>query len=153
MGRIKYKGIKVIVDATKDLLINALQQKPFLVKPNLNELGEIFQAKLKGKRDVILYGKELQKMGACNVLVSMAGEGAVFIGEDGQVFESFAPEGQLVNSVGAGDSMVAGFLAGYLEKQDYRYAFYMGLAAGSASAFSEGLATNSEIEAVLKSIL
>ena len=153
MKRIKSKRIKVVVDATKDLLVNTLEHNPFLIKPNHNELGEIFGVELKDKIGVILHGKKLQNMGARNVLVSMASEGAVFICEDGQVLESAAPQGKPVNSVGAGDSMVAGFIAGYLKKHDYKYAFYMGIAAGSASVFSEGFATLPEVQAIFKSIV
>ena len=120
----------------------------FNSKPNNHELGEIFGVELKTRKDVISYGKKLQEKGARNVLISMAGEGAVLVAEDGQVFEEPAPKGRLVNGVGAGDSMVAGFVAGWMEKKDYEHAFHMGIAAGSASAFSENLATKEEIEAV-----
>jgi 1-phosphofructokinase len=98
------------------------------------------------------YGKKLQELGAENVLISMAGEGAVLITKHGAVYKKEAPEGKLVNGVGAGDSMVAGFMAGWLEKQDYEYAFHMGMAAGSASAFSENLATKAEIQAVYEQV-
>ena len=141
-----------IVDATKDLLVNVLKYKPFLVKPNNHEIGEIFGVELKTRSEVVPYAKKMQEMGAKNVLVSMAGEGAVFVGENGEVYESEAPKGKLVNSTGAGDSMVAGFLAGYMEKQDFMYALKMGLSAGSASAFSENLATKEEILNVFKTI-
>ena len=123
-----------------------------MIKPNNHELGEIFGVKLDTRDSVVPYGKKLQVMGAVNVLISMAGEGAVLIAEDGQIYQEPAPAGKLVNGVGAGDSMVAGFMAGYMEKQDYRYAFHMGIAAGSASAFSENLATREEIEAVYQQI-
>ena len=146
------KDLKIVVDATKDLLVNVLQYHPFLIKPNNHELGEIFGVKIGNKADVITYAKKMQEMGAKNVLVSMAGEGAVFVGENGEVYESEAPKGKLVNSTGAGDSMVAGFLAGYMEKQDFMYALKMGLSAGSASAFSENLATKEEILNVFKTI-
>lgn len=152
MARLEGKGIMIVVDATKDLLLNVLEYRPFLVKPNNHELGEIFGQELKTREDVIPYGRELQKMGARNVLVSMAGEGAVLIAENGQVMDKPAPKGKLINGVGAGDSMVAGFMAGWMEKHDYRHAFYMGIAAGSASAFSEYLATKPEIEQVYKQI-
>ena len=109
--------------------------------------------KLDTRQSVIPYGKKLQEMGAGNVLISMAGEGAVLIDENGRVYEEPAPKGKLINGVGAGDSMVAGFMAGYMEKQDYQYAFHMGIAAGSASAFSENLATREEIEAVYQQII
>ena len=152
LARLESKGIRVVVDATKDLLLNVLKYHPFLIKPNNHELGEIFGVELKDRQSVIPYGKKLQKMGAVNVLISMAGEGAVLIAENGDVYEEPAPKGKLINGVGAGDSMVAGFMAGYMEKQDYEYAFHMGIAAGSASAFSENLATREEIEAVYQQI-
>lgn len=145
MGRLQGRGIKIVVDATKDLLLNVLEYQPFLIKPNNHELGEIFGVQLTTREEVLPYGKKLQEMGAQNVLISLGGEGAVLITEDGQVIGADAPKGDVVNSVGAGDSMVAGFLAGWLEKQDYSQAFYMGVAAGSASAFSEELATKEEI--------
>ena len=137
MERLQHKNVTFIVDATKDLLINVLKYKPFLIKPNNHELGELFDVKLTTREEVIPYGKKLQKQGARNVLISMAGEGAVLVAEDGSVYEAPAPKGTLVNAVGAGDSMVAGFTAGWIEKKDYRHAFYMGVSAGSASAFSE----------------
>ena len=139
--------------AMLDLLMKVLPYHPFLIKPNNHELGEIFGVKLDTRQSVIPYGKKLQEMGAVNVLISMAGEGAVLIDENGRVYEEPAPKGKLINGVGAGDSMVAGFMAGYMEKQDYQYAFHMGIAAGSASAFSENLATREEIEAVYQQII
>ena len=145
MERLQHKNVTFIVDATKDLLINVLKYKPFLIKPNNHELGELFDVKLTTREEVIPYGKKLQKQGARNVLISMAGEGAVLVAEDGSVYEAPAPKGTLVNAVGAGDSMVAGFTAGWIEKKDYRHEFYMGVSAGSASAFSEYLATKEEI--------
>ena len=145
MERLQHKNVTFIVDATKDLLINVLKYKPFLIKPNNHELGELFDVKLTTREEVIPYGKKLQKQGARNVLISMAGEAAVLVAEDGSVYEAPAPKGTLVNAVGAGDSMVAGFTAGWIEKKDYRHAFYMGVSAGSASAFSEYLATKEEI--------
>lgn len=145
MERLQHKNVTFIIDATKDLLINVLKYKPFLIKPNNHELGELFDVKLTTREEVIPYGKKLQKQGARNVLISMAGEGAVLVAEDGSVYEAPAPKGTLVNAVGAGDSMVAGFTAGWIEKKDYRHAFYMGVSAGSASAFSEYLATKEEI--------
>ena len=133
---------------TKDLLLNVLEYHPFLIKPNNHELGELFGVELKTREEVIPYAKKLQEKGAVNVLVSMAGEGAVLIDANEDVYMAPAPKGTLVNGVGAGDSMVAGFMAGWLEKQDYEHAFCMGVSAGSASAFSEHLATKAEIEAV-----
>jgi len=152
MERLKEREILVVVDATKDLLLNVLQYKPFLIKPNIHELGELFHTKVHSKEESAAYGRKLQEMGAKNVLISMAGEGALFVAEDGSIFSAKAPRGTLVNGVGAGDSMVAGFLAGWLEKKDYRYAFSMGTASGSASAFSEYLATGEEIRRVFKQL-
>ena len=139
------RRIRFVVDATKNLLLNVLQFRPFLIKPNNHELGEIFGVTLVSKDDVVPYAKKLQEMGAVNVLVSMAGEGAVFVDETGKVHQLDAPKGILVNAVGAGDSMVAGFLAGWEEQRNYEHAFKMAVAAGSASAFSELLATKDEI--------
>ena len=153
MERLDGRGVQIIVDATKDLLLNVLEYHPFLIKPNNHELGEIFDVELKTREDVIPYAKKLQEKGAVNVLVSMAGEGAVLIDANGDVHMAPAPKGTLVNGVGAGDSMVAGFMAGWLEKQDYEHAFCMGVSAGSASAFSEHLATKAEIEAVYQQVM
>ena len=153
MERLKDKAVRIVVDATQDLLMNVLPYHPFLIKPNNHELGDIFGVQLNTRKDVIPYGKKLQEMGAQNVLISMAGEGAVLIAADGRIFDAPAPKGVLVNGVGAGDSMVAGFMAGWMEKKDYEYAFYMGVAAGSASAFSENLATKEEIFAVYQQII
>lgn len=147
------KDIRVVVDATRDLLVNVLKYHPFLIKPNNHELGEIFGVELKEKAEVLKYAKKLQEQGARNVLVSMAGEGAVLAAEDGSVYESAAPKGHVVNSVGAGDSMVAGFLYGYLRSETYKTAFQVGVATGSASAFSENLATKAEVETVLKTMI
>lgn len=141
-------GPLVVVDATKNLLLNVLKYHPFLVKPNHHELGELFGVTLTAREEVVPYAKKLREQGARNVLVSMGGLGAVLVDELGAVYESEAPAGTVVNSVGAGDSMVAGFLAGWLEKKEYEHAFYMGLAAGSASAFSEQLATREEVARV-----
>ena len=152
MQALEGRGVIIAVDATRDLLMKVLPYKPFLIKPNNYELGEIFGVELKSRKSVIPYAKKLQEMGAVNVLVSMAGEGAVLVAEDGQVLETEAPKGKLINGVGAGDSMVAGFMAGYMEKHDYRHAFCMGVAAGSASAFSENLATGAEIKKVYDQI-
>ena len=153
MERLHGKGVQIVVDATKELLVNVLPYHPFLIKPNNYELGEIFHVKLTSREEVVPYGVKLQKMGAENVLISMAGEGAGLIAADGSVMEEAAPAGTLKNGVGAGDSMVAGFMAGWLESRDYRHAFHLGMAAGSASAFSEHLATREEIEAVYRQIL
>lgn len=146
------RDILIAVDATKDLLLNVLPYKPFLVKPNNHELGELFGVTLASREAVVPYAKKLREKGARNVLVSMAGEGAVLIAENKEVFLCDAPGGTVKNSVGAGDSMVAGFIAGWCEKRDYAHAFKMGLASGSASAFSEYLATKSEIEKIYRDL-
>ena len=151
MDLLKGRDIMIAVDATKDLLLNVLPYKPFLIKPNNHELGEIFGVTLKTREDVVPYAKKLQEKGAKNVLVSMAGEGAVLVAENGDVLKSEAPKGVVKNSVGAGDSMVAGFIAGWCEKQDYAHAFKMGISSGSASAFSDVLATRPEITQVYNS--
>lgn len=146
------KDLKIVVDATKDLLVNVLQYHPFLIKPNNHELGEIFGVNLSTKESVVPYAKKLQEKGARNVLISMAGEGAVLVSEDKSVFMAEAPKGTLINGVGAGDSMVAGFLAGWMKSHDYKEAFRMGVACGSASAFSEYLADNEMIEKVYNQV-
>ncbi len=146
------RGVQIVVDAAGKLLLDALPYYPFLIKPNHHELGEIFGVKLETRSDVIPYAKKLQNKGARNVLVSMAKEGAVLVAEDGNVYSAPALEGKVINSVGAGDSMVAGFMAGWMEKEDYEYAFHMGIAAGSASTFSEYLAEKEEIEDMYKQI-
>ncbi len=152
MARLSGKGIRIVVDATKDLLVNVLEYKPFLVKPNNHELGEIFGVELNTREEVVPYAKKMIEMGAENVIVSMAGKGAVFVSANGDAYLREAPEGKLVKGVGAGDSMVAGFIAGYLENKNLLHAFKMGLSAGSASAFSEYLATQEEVEAVYRTV-
>lgn len=142
------RGINTVVDATGKLLENTLPYRPFLIKPNHHELGEIFGRTLSDTEDIVECARKMQERGARNVLVSRAGEGAVLVSEDGGVYQSLPPEGRVVNSTGAGDSMVAGFLAGYTESGDYETAFLMGLCAGSASAFSEGLASGADIRAL-----
>ncbi len=146
MEYLKDKDIKIVVDATKDLLLNVLKYKPFFVKPNNHELGEIYGVELNTREDVVPYAKKMQEQGARNVLVSMAGEGAVLVAENGEVYKSRCPEGKVRNSVGAGDSMVAGFIAGFLKTGDYKEALRSGLLTGSASAFSDNLATLEEVE-------
>ena len=150
MEILKNRGVMVVVDATKDLLLNVLELKPFLIKPNIHELGEIFGKELKTRFEAIEYAKKLREMGAKNVMVSMSKDGAILISENGDICQAAAPSGKLVNAVGSGDSMVAGFIAGWLENNDYSTAFKMGLAAGSASAFSQQLATKNEILDVYK---
>ncbi|WP_455813432.1 1-phosphofructokinase [Clostridium butyricum] len=143
------KEVEFIVDATKDLLLKVLKYRPFLIKPNHHELAEMFNVELKNDEDIIAYGKKLQEMGAKNVLISMAGDGAILLPENGEPIKREVPKGILKNSVGAGDSMVAGFLCGYLKNKDLDEAFKMGIATGSASAFSEELATIEEVENLL----
>ena len=153
MERLQGKGIRIVVDATKKLLLNVLKYKPFLIKPNNHELEEMFDVTLKSDEDIITYAKKLQEKGAQNVLISMGGDGAILLDENGKHYRAAAPKGTLVNSVGAGDSMVAGFLTGLAESDgDFEKAFYMGVACGSASAFSENLATRAEVDALLKQI-
>lgn len=146
MERLAGHGVRIVVDAERDLLTRVLPYRPFLVKPNNHELGDIFGVTLKTRDEVVPYARRIQEMGAQNVLVSMAGEGGVLVAADGQVYQSPAAKGTVVNSVGAGDSCVAGFLAGLMETGSYQTAFRMGLAAGSASAFSDHLATRPEVE-------
>ena len=153
MERLKDKEVKIIVDATRDLLLNVLKYRPFLIKPNHHELGDLFNIEIKNEEEIIFYAKKLKEMGARNVLISMAGDGAIFITEDNQVIKSAVPKGKLVNSVGAGDSMVGGFIAGYLKNSNLEEAFKIGVATGSASAFSEGLATKDKVNELLKEIL
>lgn len=148
MQKIRGRDVTAVVDATGDLLLKVLEYHPFLIKPNVQELEELFGVDIKSRRDVLHYANRLQEMGAQNVLVSMGGEGALLCSADGEIREAAAPKGTVVNTVGAGDSMVAGFLAEWLHSHDYGRALSMGIAAGSASAFSENLATREEIAAV-----
>lgn len=150
MQHLQNRNLQIVVDATGNLLGNVLQYRPFLIKPNHHELGEIFGVPINGKEEAAFYAQKLQEKGARNVLVSMAGEGAVLVTEDGRTYRAKAPEGKVINSVGAGDSMVAGFLAGYLENGDYANALRMGVCTGSASAFSEELATGEEVRKLLQ---
>ena len=152
MKHLEGRGIRIVVDATCNLLLNVLKYHPALIKPNNHELGEMFGVVLKSDEEIITYAKKLQERGARNVLISMAGDGAMLLTENGEVFRAPAPKGTLVNSVGAGDSMVAGFLTGYTETHSMEQAFYMGVATGSASAFSANLATRPEVEALLQTI-
>lgn len=149
MNYISDKGVKIVVDATGDLLVKCLEYKPFLIKPNNFELEQIFNTKLDSRDDIVKCAFELKSMGAVNVLVSMGKDGAILIDENSRVYDLMAPEGNVINTVGAGDSMVAGFLAGLYEKNDYEYAFKLSIATGSASAFSEELATKEEVMKVL----
>lgn len=150
MKRLLDKKVEFVVDATKDLLLNVLKYKPFLIKPNHHELAELFNVTLNDDNDIIKYGKKLQEMGAKNVLISMAGDGAILIPENKEPIKREVPKGILKNSVGAGDSMVAGFISGYLKNNDINQAFKMAIATGSASAFSEELATKDEVMNLLQ---
>ncbi len=145
MARLEEKEIRIVVDAEKGLLLNVLKYHPFLIKPNNHELGDMFGVTLHSEKEIEEYAKRLQDMGARNVLVSMAGDGALLVTEDKTVYQQDVARGTVKNSVGAGDSMVAGFLAGYLNTGDYEYALKLGTAAGGATAFSEGLGTREEI--------
>lgn len=152
MERLQNKNIKFIVDTTGESLLKVLKYNPFLIKPNHHELGELFGVKLNSKEEVIEYAKKLKDMGAQNVIISMAGDGAVLIDSNGDVTTSNVPKGIVKNSVGAGDSMVAGFIAGYLNSEKVEDGFKLGVATGSASAFSEGLATKEYVYQLLKEI-
>ncbi len=153
MARLAGRGIRIVVDAEKKLLLNVLKYHPFLIKPNNHELGDMFGVTLKTDEEILTYAKKLQEKGAENVLISMAGNGAILLTADGKSYKSPAPKGKLVNSVGAGDSMVAGFLTGCIEHaDDLAEAFALGVATGSASAFSENLAQRLEVEALRATI-
>lgn len=144
------RGIHFVVDATKDLLLKVLKYHPFLIKPNNHELGEMFGVTLKTRDEIVAYAKKLQEMGAENVLVSMAGDGAILLTEDGIIYKAKPPKGKVLNSVGAGDSMVAGFLTGYLNTGEYEKAFRLGVVTGSATAFQYWLATKEDIVALME---
>lgn len=152
MDYLKDKNMKIVVDATKDLLLNVIPYKPFLIKPNNHELGELFNVELNTREEVVPYARKLLELGARNVLVSLAGEGAVLVDENGEVYSSKAPKGKVINSVGAGDSMVAGFLYGYKTFNNYNEAFKYGICTGSASAFSEQLAKLDEVLDLYKNL-
>ncbi len=149
MARLEPKGIRIAVDATKDLLLNVLKYHPFLIKPNNIELGEMFGVVCETEADIEHYAKELQKKGAVNVLISMAGDGSMLVTEDGQTLRMGTCKGKVVNSVGAGDSMVAGFVAGYMKTGDYKEALRTGTACGGGTAFSEGLCSRETYEEML----
>ena len=151
MQRLSDRKIRKVVDATKDLLLNVLKYRPFLIKPNDYELGEMFGVKLNSDDEIEKYARKLQEMGAVNVLVSMAGDGAMLIDEKGKMHRCGVCRGNVKNSVGAGDSMVAGFIAGSQEG-DYEYALKLGTAAGGATAFSDGLAERAMIDELMKQL-
>ena len=149
LERIRRKNVMIVVDATKKLLVNSLKYKPFLIKPNRQELSEIFDTEVKTEEDIEHYAKELQKMGARNVLVSLGGEGAMLIDENGEKHKAGVLKEKVINTVGSGDSMVAGFVAGYEKEHSYPYALKLGSVCGNATAFLSGLATREKIDELL----
>ena len=146
------KGITFVIDSTRELLINALKYKPFLIKPNKEELEETVKCKISTKEDMIKAAQKLKELGAQNVLVSLGNDGALLLTSDNNTYYCKAPEGQVISTVGSGDSMVAGFLAGYYQNKNYEYALKVGVAAGSASAFSVELATKKDVDFILKQL-
>lgn len=150
LERIKGKNVRIVVDATKKLLLNSLKYKPFLIKPNRQELSEIFETEISTEADIEKYAKELQKMGAQNVLISLGGDGAMLIDEFGEKHKQGVQKEKVINTVGSGDSMVAGFIAGYEKEHSYPYALKLGSACGNATAFLSGLATREKINELLK---
>lgn len=152
MKMLSNKNINVVVDATKDLLLNVLQYKPFLIKPNHIELAEMFNVTLNSDDDIVTYARKLQEMGAQNVLISMGGDGSILITNEGEVVKISVPEGTVINTVGSGDSMVAGFIAGYLKTKDLKQALKFATATGSATAFSTWLATSDKIDDLLSKL-
>ncbi len=150
--KLSKKGITFVVDSTQELLMSILQYNPFLIKPNKEELEETLNCKISTNDEIINAAKELKKRGAQNVLVSLGKDGAILLTKDDKVLVSKAPKGKIVNTIGSGDSMVAGFLAGYCKTKDYEYALKVGVAAGSASAFSTELASKNEVELILKQL-
>lgn len=153
MSELSGKGVRFVVDATGEALLSTLSQNPFLIKPNAAELGELFGVRIENKEQAVFYAKELCALGAENVLVSLGGEGAVFVSKEGEEYETPAPKGKVIDAVGAGDSVVAGFLYATLQGKDKRAAFLTGVAAGSATAFSEGFATKEKTEELLKTLI
>ena len=149
LERISRKDVKIVVDATKQLLVNSLKYKPFLIKPNRQELSEIFGTEVKTEDEIEKYAKELQKMGAKNVLISLGGEGAMLIDENGEKHKAGVLKEKVINTVGSGDSMVAGFVAGYEKEHSYPYALKLGSVCGNATAFLSGLATREKIDELL----
>lgn len=150
--RLSNKKVRIVVDAAKKLLLNSLSYRPFLIKPNQQELSEIFDTEIKNESDVEKYAKQLQLMGAQNVLVSLGKDGAILIDENGEKHKSSTLSGSVINTVGSGDSMVAGFIAGYETEHSYSYAMKLGTVCGNATAFLSGLATWEKIEELLKEI-
>lgn len=152
MKRLEHKGILVVLDTAGEALRKGLSLKPFLIKPNQQEINELFGVRVNTREELLVLGKKLQEMGARNVLISLAGEGAVLICENGKIYRSKAPKGKPVNSVGAGDAMLAGFMAEWLKTVNYEEAFYRSVATGSATAFAEGFATEEAVQALYKQV-
>lgn len=150
LKRLSQKNVRIVVDATRKLLLNSLKHKPFLIKPNKQELSEIFDVEINTEDDIEKYAKELQKMGAQNVLISLGGKGAMLIDEFGKKHKAGVLNEKVVNTVGSGDSMVAGFIAGCEKERDYSYALKLGSVCGNATAFLSGLATKEKINELLK---
>ena len=152
MKELAHKNINVVVDATKDLLKNVLKYKPFLIKPNHIELAEMFNVEINSDEEIVTYARKLQEMGAQNVLISMGGDGSILITNEGEVVKISVPKGTVVNTVGSGDSMVAGFIAGYLKSKDLKEALKFATATGSATAFSPWLATADKVDDLLSQL-
>lgn len=150
LERVKDRSIRIVVDATKKLLVNSLKYRPFLIKPNRQEISEIFGAEVKDEQTTLFYARKLQEMGAKNVLVSLGGDGAMLLDETGAVHKEGVIKGKVLNTVGSGDSMVAGFVAGCIKNNDYAYALRLGSACGNATAFLDGLATKEKIDELMK---
>ena len=152
LAKLSDRNIRFVVDATQKLLMNVLKYRPFLIKPNRQELSEMFDVEVNTQEDIIKYGKKLQDMGAVNVLVSLGGDGALLIDEYSEIHTMGTVKDKVINTVGSGDSMVAGFIAGYSSKKDYDYALKLGTACGCATAFLPGLATKEKIEETLSKL-
>ncbi len=152
LKKLQPKNIRIVIDATKELLVNSLKYKPFLVKPNKQELSEIFHTEITDEYDIEVYARKLQSMGAKNVIVSLGGDGAMLIDEFGNKHRIGVLKEKVLNTVGSGDSMVAGFIAGYEKTKSYSYSLTLGTACGNATAFSEGLATKEKIDEILNKL-
>lgn len=151
LARLNNKGIEFVVDAEKELLLGTLKYNPFLIKPNHHELGEIFGIEISDFDTAIIFAKKLQDMGAINVMVTLGELGAVLVCPNGETYTQAAPKGEVISAVGAGDSAIAAILAAYLNGGDYKECLKYAVAAGSATAFSDGLATKDMIVKILKS--
>ena len=149
LERLRDRNVLIVVDATKKLLVNSLKYRPFLIKPNRQEISEIFGVEVNDEQTTLFYARKLQEMGARNVLVSLGGDGAMLLDENGGVHREAAAKGKVLNTVGSGDSMVAGFIAGCILKNDYAYALRLGTACGGATAFLPGLATREKIDELM----